>query len=722
NFDNCDISNSFFHGIFTASDEWFINYDAGSISGISDFPPPRIDFQNEDPYHIPNTGDGITLASSENELTVDEGCEIRNNVQVGIHIHENGGDADWNEVTVTGASRLGANGHAGLEIENGQDNTLINVNGASEIDHNNHGIAFTNTSDNEVTVSAGSEIFENDNYGVYFKGGQENEFHGNNCDIYDQPEGIHLSTSDLNLVDLQNGTLVRDHTNRGIGVSLSDENIIQVGTVTGDCEIADNTGEGIRLYLSDQNTVTIDGASIITNNRDSGILVEGYINNDPERRESIGNTINVIGNSDVIHNGWSGENPRLESGIKLLITRETFVTVDETSNIDDNGDHGIHGLGCIQDTIVVQGASHTDTNQNSGIKITGFELSEALHISRFCQVSVSEQSFASNNLGDGGNVTDDGGVVMIGDQNTIIIDNSQVSTNGVVEEGDGGYGVKNYAHMEDPWTFCTTIVRNNSTINNNGHTGICCVQSKLLQVESSNVQGNGHNGIHVVKPGLIDQNDGDPGNDLIELIVSISSDSNIGGADALGNTDDGIVIDGDELDCNTFNVSLSETSVENSGGRGLYIVDCEFVGVMPPRPAPKVLITKSHFIDNESDFIVESGLDLDIVVQGCEFDGSDDGILIDGGQLISLEVNAAVGGVLSTFNDVSGTGIFVNADEGDPIGLYIDQVEFTNIINKIKIEIDLVLDNLDTNSLVLINKFSSLIFDRYKLSSNRLSQ
>lgn len=52
----------------------------------------------------------------------------------------------------------------------------------------------------------------------------------------------------------------------------------------------------------------------------------------------------------------------------------------------------------------------------------------------------------------------------------------------------------------------------------------------------------------------------------------------------------------------------------------------------------------------------------------------------------------------------------------------LSDVEFTNIINKIKIEIDLVLDNLDTNSLVLINKFSSLIFDRYKLSSNRLSQ
>ena len=42
----------------------------------------------------------------------------------------------------------------------------------------------------------------------------------------------------------------------------------------------------------------------------------------------------------------------------------------------------------------------------------------------------------------------------------------------------------------------------------------------------------------------------------------------------------------------------------------------------------------------------------------------------------------------------------------------LSDVEFTNIINKIKIEIDLVLDNLDTNSLVLINKFSSLIFDR----------
>jgi FkbH-like protein len=49
-------------------------------------------------------------------------------------------------------------------------------------------------------------------------------------------------------------------------------------------------------------------------------------------------------------------------------------------------------------------------------------------------------------------------------------------------------------------------------------------------------------------------------------------------------------------------------------------------------------------------------------------------------------------------------------------------IEFTNIVEKIKAEIDLVLINLNKTPLVLINKFSSLIFDQFGLSNNRLSQ
>jgi FkbH-like protein len=52
----------------------------------------------------------------------------------------------------------------------------------------------------------------------------------------------------------------------------------------------------------------------------------------------------------------------------------------------------------------------------------------------------------------------------------------------------------------------------------------------------------------------------------------------------------------------------------------------------------------------------------------------------------------------------------------------LSEIEFEGIIKKIKTEIDLVLINLDATPLVMINKFSSLIFDRYQLSTNRLSQ
>jgi FkbH-like protein len=48
--------------------------------------------------------------------------------------------------------------------------------------------------------------------------------------------------------------------------------------------------------------------------------------------------------------------------------------------------------------------------------------------------------------------------------------------------------------------------------------------------------------------------------------------------------------------------------------------------------------------------------------------------------------------------------------------------EFENIVQKIETEIDLVLNNLKDTPLVLINKFSSLIFDQFSLSNNRINQ
>jgi FkbH-like protein len=48
--------------------------------------------------------------------------------------------------------------------------------------------------------------------------------------------------------------------------------------------------------------------------------------------------------------------------------------------------------------------------------------------------------------------------------------------------------------------------------------------------------------------------------------------------------------------------------------------------------------------------------------------------------------------------------------------------EFESIIEKIKIEINLVISNLEDTSLVLINRFSSLIFNQFSLSNNRINQ
>ena len=51
----------------------------------------------------------------------------------------------------------------------------------------------------------------------------------------------------------------------------------------------------------------------------------------------------------------------------------------------------------------------------------------------------------------------------------------------------------------------------------------------------------------------------------------------------------------------------------------------------------------------------------------------------------------------------------------------ISNVKFETLVNKIKAEIDLVLSNLNSTSLVLINKFSTLVFNRYQVSNNRFN-
>lgn len=46
--------------------------------------------------------------------------------------------------------------------------------------------------------------------------------------------------------------------------------------------------------------------------------------------------------------------------------------------------------------------------------------------------------------------------------------------------------------------------------------------------------------------------------------------------------------------------------------------------------------------------------------------------------------------------------------------------EYMNILNKVKLEIDLVLDNLKSVPLLVINKFSSLIFSKYNLTEEKI--
>jgi FkbH-like protein len=48
--------------------------------------------------------------------------------------------------------------------------------------------------------------------------------------------------------------------------------------------------------------------------------------------------------------------------------------------------------------------------------------------------------------------------------------------------------------------------------------------------------------------------------------------------------------------------------------------------------------------------------------------------------------------------------------------------EFNDIVDKIKAEVDIVLTNLKKTSLVIINKFSSLVFDQFSLSNSKLKE
>jgi FkbH-like protein len=48
--------------------------------------------------------------------------------------------------------------------------------------------------------------------------------------------------------------------------------------------------------------------------------------------------------------------------------------------------------------------------------------------------------------------------------------------------------------------------------------------------------------------------------------------------------------------------------------------------------------------------------------------------------------------------------------------------EFNDIVDKVKFEIDIVLSNLKNTSLVIINRFSSIIFDQFSLSIDNLNQ
>lgn len=52
----------------------------------------------------------------------------------------------------------------------------------------------------------------------------------------------------------------------------------------------------------------------------------------------------------------------------------------------------------------------------------------------------------------------------------------------------------------------------------------------------------------------------------------------------------------------------------------------------------------------------------------------------------------------------------------------LDNTAFEELVKKVKIEIDMVFTNLQSLSLVLINKFSTLIFEEHNLHSNKLSE
>ena len=52
----------------------------------------------------------------------------------------------------------------------------------------------------------------------------------------------------------------------------------------------------------------------------------------------------------------------------------------------------------------------------------------------------------------------------------------------------------------------------------------------------------------------------------------------------------------------------------------------------------------------------------------------------------------------------------------------INDIEYKNLINKVKTEIDLIFSNLKETSLVLVNRFSTLAFDQSSLNSTRMGE
>ncbi|MDP8239550.1 MAG: hypothetical protein P9X24_10715 [Candidatus Hatepunaea meridiana] len=691
-FNSSIIRNSYFHGIFIEGDDWTVNIEGGSVEQIG-YTIPRLlvgdDPEEIEPAPINDIGDGISLFSDDNALIITNNAEVRSNFASGIQVHHHSG----NDIDIDGATVIRNNGIAGIELDDCPAANTVDVTEASVIYQNDLGILVFSCFQNRINLS--NVDINRNTTGISIKGGSFNRIDCDHC-IIDGSEdprqqcGIQLirtsqeeETSD-NIINLQNSTQIINHSINGIDVSHSDRNKINIGTVNGDCEINCNLGKGINLYLSDDNEIKIDNQSNVYNNRGDGILIQGIIT-DNVRNECIKNKIQIDNQSHVNHNGiifGDPEDPEdpdvhLErSGIKLKVTGKTTVEVLDHSTVNNNGEHGIHGIASIKDTIKLGDNSFTNLNNKSGIKIMSWALSEDAYIARLCQVSLEGASESNQNKGIGGDDDNNGGVVMIGDRHTIILDNSTCNQNGteLVGNEEGGYGIRNKAYAGEADTYSRTFITNNSSVNGNGHTGINCVRCKELEVTDSEVQGNGLDGIHVVKPGT------DGGSS--SLTVNISG-STIGGEGNLGNDGDGIEIDGDRVFCEVFSINVgnveNETRIENSTENGLLILG---VPSNWQNFTPEINLINSDFVDNNIGvYLTEGEWSKDIIVSGCEFTGNETaGIRLFYEKYTRLDI-------LATDFDNNSTGVMIGDYEGgmdfcDGLDLRImDLCTFTNATN-----------------------------------------